>query len=383
MNKRVRIMLAILLLAAVSVSGWRFLHAYFHEPAYQGKSVSVWIQSLTNGIPAMQARAALQKIGLPAVPYLVAAFGKSDDLLTKTYSKLWYNSPAAARRLLPEPFPWQATRTRIAEAIGFIGHHHWWVEGAGDAPTPPELERAVNVLARALADPKPGVRSSSVQALEYLGPYAKSAVPGLIKMFNRGSLHERVMVCQAFGTIGPCSDVVQAVQVLQVLGNALNDSESGLNIAAVQALGAIGPSAASAVPALVERVASSDEQMRRSSLRALARIGSLPESIRPKLVLLLNETNDFTRAGAAIALLRLNPGDLNAVAVAKDCLGAQKPDNVRSSTVYLSMAMRTPPRDFLPQLRLLARGPDSGASRFARIALGRMAPEAAAKEDLN
>ncbi len=179
------------------------------------------------------------------------------------------------------------------------------------------------------------------------------------------------MVCQAFGTVGPCRHAPQAVQAML---SALDDPEKTLNIAAVFALGGMGTEAEIAIPALIDRLTATEENMRRSSLRALARFRKLPAEIRPQLLQFLSETNESIRVGAAVALLRIDPRDTQAFEAVTECLRAAKPAVLRSSTVYLIRDME-PPQILLPELRRLVTDSDSNVSAFSRAAL-KHAPEA-------
>jgi HEAT repeat protein len=314
---------------------------------------------LTNGLPERaEAEKALQEVGLPAVPYLVAVFGKTDSL----YSKLWNKLPAITRRFLPEPFPWPIIRSQAAEVLGSIGARHRFSDGIGDARTTPQLRHVVRVLAQHLTDPDVHLRIAYAQALAFIGPNARDAVPDLIKMFEQGNAQEKVFVCQAFGAIGSCPSAGQAVQTMLA---SLNATDKHLEGALVSALGGIGSEAEKAIPALVERLTDTDGQMRRAAVRSLARIGNLPPTMRPKLLPLINETDEGTRAGAAVALLRLDLTDSNALTVVRHCLSSTNPANLPTSTLYLMVNMGPAARSFLPELQgfVKASGPESAFAR--------------------
>ena len=190
MKKCTLIVFGILVLGVLGFSAWKNPH----EPAYQGKSASFWIQSLTNrAVPSTEVEQALRKIGLPALPYLVTAFERNDSFTAKTYTKVWVASPPIVRKFLPKPFPWESIRSTVAETIGFIGQGHRFSDGAGDAPTTPEIQHAVVALAKRLTT-NDNIRIASAQALAFIGPNSRDAVPALIKMFDQGDLHERIMV---------------------------------------------------------------------------------------------------------------------------------------------------------------------------------------------
>lgn len=371
MSSRFRILCGVSV--AALLGGITYIALRPHEPMHQGKSVTFWIQSLTNNPPRREeATEALKRIGLPAVPYLVAAFERKETAWRRIYSKLSQIAPPAATKLLPEPFPWEAIRTAVADTLGYIGMSQRFSDGLGDGPTTPQLQRAVRSLARGLSDADGSVRSFSAQALAYIGPNARDSVPELVKLFDRGNSHERIMVCQAFGTIGPSPS---GHDVVEALLRGLAAPDRNLNISAMDALGNIGSQAAPAIPLLVARLADGEDRTRMASVRALARIGNLPKDLRPKLLPFLDATNDGTRAGAAIALAGLDPSDKKAISVVKDCLAAEKPPNLRSSTVHLMIGMGPSAVPFRPELEELVNDSDENVSRFARKALGQISSE--------
>src|SRR5689334_19906759 len=131
----------------------------------------------------------------------------------------------------------------------------------GDGPTTPQLRRAVRGLARSLTDADPSVRVCSAQALAFIGPNARDAGPDLVKLLDQGNSHEKIMACQAFGTIGLCASGPQAVEALL---RALTASDRNLNISAIYALGGMGLQASPAIPELVARLTDDEEPMRRA-----------------------------------------------------------------------------------------------------------------------
>jgi len=95
MGKRLAVGRAVFVVLIVGLSAWLVLSFRTHEPIYQGKSVTFWIQSLTNNLPQReQAEKALTEIGMPAMPYLGEAFEKPHSFWTKRYSKLREAAPA-------------------------------------------------------------------------------------------------------------------------------------------------------------------------------------------------------------------------------------------------------------------------------------------------
>src|SRR5260370_12689883 len=105
----------------------------------------------------------------------------------------------------------------------------------------------------------------------FIGPNAKNAAPALVAMFDRGNSQEKIFVCQAFGTIGPCSTAPESVRALI---EGLNSQDTGLTISAAEALGGMGSQAVPAVPALVKLLANGNENIRKSPVTPLPPIAT-------------------------------------------------------------------------------------------------------------
>jgi HEAT repeat protein len=149
------------------------------------------------------------------------------------------------------------TRLVCMETLGSIG----------EAP-----EKAIFVLAEALADKNEEVRRQAAFALGQLGEKAKPAVPALTKVLSaeENGSDLRGMAAQALGEIGP-----DAAPALAALRKALKDSDPDPFVLhrAAYALGRIGPKAKEAVPALKELLKFEDAYVRQAAKQALKQIG--------------------------------------------------------------------------------------------------------------
>jgi HEAT repeat protein len=72
---------------------------------------------------------------------------------------------------------------------------------------------------------------------------------------------------------------------------ALKDRNSSVRAQVAEALGQIGPSAASAIPQLTLRLKDSDPLVRRKTVLALGQMGAAAKSAIPSLVPLLKDPN--------------------------------------------------------------------------------------------
>ena len=152
-----------------------------------------------------------------------------------------------------------SVRRHAAQALGGIG---------------PEIgEEAIASLTAALKDPTEPVREDAAIALGKIGPPAKAAAPALEKALAKGPLAARAPGARSLWLITGRPD-----PAVGVLVEELGDFNWGYD--AAQALGEIGPPAASAVPALRKLIESDQvqEDVRRAAADAIKRIdpASLP-----------------------------------------------------------------------------------------------------------
>jgi len=174
------------------------------------------------------------------------------------------------------------------------------VEAVGHAAAE---ERAPPAVARYLLDPDPAVRLEAVKALAPLGA---AAVPTLIGVLAEPDAPLRREAAAALGRIGP--DACAAVPALMT---ALKDATLKVRLAAATALGALGPDARVAIAALATAMKGSHLVLARLAAQALSRIG--PTAV-PTLVDLLASPDRYVRREAAWALGEIGPAAIGSVA---------------------------------------------------------------------
>jgi HEAT repeat protein len=226
----------------------------------------------------------------------------------------------------------------------------------------------VDCLTRGLEDKNENVRIWCAQELWRIGPNARSAVPALLQALQNSNAPPRTIL-GALGNIGPGA---YTTEVLQALEKGLRSNDRHTRSAAIEALSGMTANAAGAVPALVEAMNSGNNELADPALRTLARIGHLPKDLQPKLEQLMDSENEFRRAGAAVALLRIEPENTRALSVVRQCLQTNNPKNLRSSTVYLLGGMGREAKTFERELQNLAQDNDPNVKTFARDALSAM-----------
>ena len=202
----------------------------------------------------------LQRMGLkaaPAVPALIRALHDEDPHL----------------------------RTAAAEALGAVG---------------PDAEAAVpELVAAATQDENKALRLQATCALGAIARRADYAVPYLVREVRSGKEEQRLATIRALGALGTDAAV-------QALVGLLTDVNGNVAEEAALALGAIGPAARAAVPALL-RMLREGGYRPAGAAYALGRIGRVDDAIVPALVRLLQHPVPDVREEAEIALRRIAP----------------------------------------------------------------------------
>jgi hypothetical protein len=175
------------------------------------------------------------------------------------------------------------TRLRYIESIGAFG---------GDGAP------AATALREALSDPDAAVRASAALALEKTGTTVVDLLE-LTKLLEDSNPSVRVAAALALK-----SSAAKAELAVQPLIKATSDPVATVRLAAINALGAIGPAASAAVPVLAAIIDDRTESrfMVRSSMLALGKMGSAAKGALPALQRLAVEHPDST-AGDTILLI--------------------------------------------------------------------------------
>jgi HEAT repeat protein len=191
----------------------------------------------------IEAAAILRKQGVPSVvivPSLIQTLDDEDDLLVqRAVNELGSLGPEASgavdpliRAMKEKP----AASVKAAEALARIG------------------PAAVPALVKTVRDLNSPGRSDAVSALWHMGPGAEGAAPALVEAMKHlvgpSGLDERYYAAEALGRIGPGAAKVAVPALIAV---AKDGRESPFyRQACLTALGAMGPAAADAIPALTE-----------------------------------------------------------------------------------------------------------------------------------
>lgn len=209
----------------------------------------------------------------------------------------------------------------IRALIGVLGDPDAEVRAAAVWSLHGSLERrretddiAISALAGALSDSDHTVRHRAIRMLGTFGQQAGPAAPGLIERMldNQERLRVRMQAASVLGTVwegaGPQQDAI-----IDALMKAIEDPEARLRNNAMHALGAVGPSAAAAVPALTEILASDPVLSNRGSAgHTLGRIGQASAAAVPLLAEAFWSEDVNTAWGATNGLIGIGPEAISA-----------------------------------------------------------------------
>jgi len=241
-------------------------------------------------------------------------------------------------------------RSAAAFALGCIG------EPADRRDTGPRGD-IVSALSAALSDSKKEVREQAAEALGWIGPPAREAVPALVAALKDEEAKVALKACQAlsfiddgeaapallaafqgnraavaveaggalwhlgpkaepivpallFAAQGPMEKAVPARELLASFGprivpalvNALHANQAAQREAAADVLGRLGPPARAAVPALIDALQDKSSAVALMAARALAQVDSTRSSAAVKLL-----ADSLDVPGAALALAHIGP----------------------------------------------------------------------------
>jgi HEAT repeat protein len=259
MRKRVHIALVVLLLILAGVSVWQGLRR--REPVYQGKRLSSWLEAYrlhgVAGVETWQVRAEQQKadeavrqVGTNALPTLLRMLRAKDSALKVKLIGLAQRQHFVRIKYTP------------AEELNYRA---CWSFGVLRAKARSALPALIEIANENICPSR-----YVVTVLDSVGPSAEEAVPLMLRWATNADPWVRCQAVFALGSLHAEPD-----RVVPVLTNALHDPSSDVQNAAVRQLGMLGRDARLAVPALVEFLNTSHDDMNKfNATNALKAIDS-------------------------------------------------------------------------------------------------------------
>ena len=246
MRRPLWISLAVVLVVTLGALTWLSFRS--NEPAFQGKSLTAWLQERRVG-PSQEAENATRQIGTNALPTLLKMVIEANSPDQEALLGL-------ARRQSELAFDfYDADEDHNLAPLGFF------VLG-------PTGKGAVTALTNLVTDPNPIVRRTAIACLGSIGPAAQDAVPALIPAIT-DFLQPQVQATAKFA-LGAIH--AQAAIAVPALTNSLSVRGKSSRLLALSALGKFGVEAKVAVPVLLPLLNDPDLDMRSATSNALKMI---------------------------------------------------------------------------------------------------------------
>jgi hypothetical protein len=339
------------------------------EPKYEGKTLSYWFKEYCRSGEYMrydltrneETLAALKRLGTDAVPYLIEQtistnedsaamtnFCRILDVLPASWNlprplTSWVMSeeaPIVLREIKPPAWQLLALMEKPLKSTNhFERRQALFILGTvGDG-----AEQVVPYLVTAVKDTNDWGGPVAIKSLGWIGPRAREAVPALIEVLQEfGGTNQPGIgwtTAITLGKIGvPAPAAVPLVRKMFEqetnwnlrcgLASALfridpsqtdaldfltdgvtNHQPANARWIAAEQLATIGPSAKAAIPALLQALESTNDNLLFVVPRALTNMGVAPQTFLPLMKKQLEATEDAPRITAAVCILEVDPTD--------------------------------------------------------------------------
>jgi len=303
MRKRVQIALAVFLVVVVAGIAWQVLR--LREPVYQGKPLSVWLQSYSPDGDSPEVDDAVHTMGTNALPALLGMLQAKDSKLKLALSALGFRyTPAETQHL------------RAQKGLSALG-----ADASNAVPALIEIYQQ---------NTSPTASRAAANALVEIGPAAEQAIPALMKSAASTNSDVRAFALYTLGRLA-----LESKLVVPVLIKGLHDPDREVRFNAafgLEALAFMGGDAKPAIPALVETLKDSHPSARASAATALGHIHSEPGVVVPALMEMLRDSDVQLHAFAATALGEFGNNGKPAVAPLIELLSEGNQDARKAAT---------------------------------------------------
>ena len=275
-----RIVIVIALMITVVLLIWKIRQISPPEPSYRGKSLRAWLddRQITPNqqlVLSDEATEAVRNLGPAALPALLAWMEQADSLLVRQTG--WLQRKTGLPVALADH---QAERTRALDgfrALGAAGQSAWpaLVEiilhsadnrQVGDAMSALTVadSATMRLLAQALQDPDPRVRSNAIAALKFLRIAPDEVcLPAIERLSN--DPHPGIRLLVANTILDFTDQLTKAVP-------SLKDPDPTVRVTAAQTIGEYRTRASAFLPDLEAAQADTDTAVRAAVSRALQQV---------------------------------------------------------------------------------------------------------------
>jgi len=324
------------ILAGIAV-GLVFFLRWSHEPTYQDRPISEWLDDWASG-KTTDYYTAVREVGTDGLPYAVRSLARNDSKWHNKYRQLQPKFPKLLRGFMPAPksnlkvvdganvFFYLGSNS-VPHAIALLKHPSPSVRqsaawGLGTLRRQSAVaNKAAPALIEALKDENRDVRFHAVLALKEMGADASNAVPAITKVLNTGlasptnsSFYVQAAAALALGNIGP-----RALGALPDLKNALQVSyqdppgfqhggASYFRGQAAVAVWRISSDVETALPVLLREMPGISEHSKWDWIIALAEMGPRAKEAIPQLKSeLMKDKEHWVLQYVTNALLKIDP----------------------------------------------------------------------------
>jgi len=254
-----------------------------HEPSYQGRTLSQWVDQTPEGwyVNSTEAPEAIRRIGTNAIPTILKWISyESSPLRTRIAMLL------SRLHLQPRFTLYPEQRADHAEIV-------FSILGPEARAAIPELTR----LALTSSDDRRSHRC--INSLSYLGP---DALPSLLTIVTNNPLRSRAVAISRLPKF-----YQEARAFVPVLIQCVGDQDNGIALEAVEALGKLRVERSLVLPGLTYALRSPSVPVRLRAMNTIRSISSPTSEAVPFLLPMLTDPEPLVRYAASNALHKIAP----------------------------------------------------------------------------
>lgn len=301
------------------------------EPSVKGVTLTEWLRKTSR----LEVGEGVAEAGPAAIPFLIQHVEAEETRLDSAYRRTWPRLPVFLRKKLPSPRNHERVRENAFQALREFGEEARpalpaILEYLSDTNAPfgksVAMEAALSIdrndpevsaaFRRFMADPR--LRDSAAAAIYYTTYYPDGIVSSLLPLDLGDSSKPPFNELLALSVMGE-----DATPAAAILVGGLNDPDirrSNVSGNLLTAIAGMGPTAAPAIPALLEMLESASAQEKGLIVQTLMNMGTAAAAADWHIGDLLDDDDAGVRAVAAAALVKIGGSPERAIPVLIDCL---------------------------------------------------------------